>query len=74
MTGGMEESVGQEKECVYRFCEGSSYRGCQVRGCAEKQGRGVGLRRSRSSVLQTRGSCALQGLRQESDHVVLPGT
>lgn len=60
------------------MCAGSvreaATEGCQVRGCAEKQGRGVGLRRSRSSVLQTRGSCALQGLRQESDHVVLPGT
>lgn len=32
MTGGMEESVGQEKECVCGFREGSSYRGLPGEG------------------------------------------
>lgn len=44
-----------------------------VRDCAEKQGQAVALGRAQ---VQTRGSCVLQGLRQESDqsdHMVLPG-
>jgi hypothetical protein len=47
-----------------------------VRSSAEGLRCTADVGKSQSSVLQTqtRGSCALQGLRQESDHMVLPGT
>lgn len=75
MTGGRGESVGQEKECPHAQ-GGEQVQRVPGEGLCQKQGQAMGLGRSLSSVLQiqTIGSCTLQGLRQASDHMVLPGT